>query len=380
MRDVLRKLGPGGDEAAVPAPEPYPWLVLAGLLVTARARRAPGACGRARDAPGRRLAPRRPSCCWPRPSCCICCCSNGPGSSWRRRCSSGSARVRSIPRHPMRDGAFAAGVSVSACVALRARSAAVAAGRRAGRLAVTRRAHDRAAARRLRQRALVGAPAVGAGRRHAGHGGRRAAGHRPRADGGAAAADHVQPRSDERLHHVRRHLLRRDVRRLHHQHPAQHAGRDRVDRHGHRRLRDGAPGARGRGAHDGGDRIVRRRHAGDLALTFFSPLLASVALRFGPAEYFALSMLAFTTVASLLGGVARARAVQPVPRPRARPHRHRSAHRRRALLLRHPATARRHRRADPRHRPVRRRRDAATRRGGTGARRPRRLRCSSSPA
>jgi putative tricarboxylic transport membrane protein len=39
-----------------------------------------------------------------------------------------------------------------------------------------------------------------------------------------------------------------------------------------------------------------------VALTFFAPPLASVALRFGPAEYFALTVLAFTTVASLLGG------------------------------------------------------------------------------
>ncbi|HET9268305.1 MAG TPA: tripartite tricarboxylate transporter permease, partial [Vicinamibacterales bacterium] len=39
-----------------------------------------------------------------------------------------------------------------------------------------------------------------------------------------------------------------------------------------------------------------------VALTFFSPLLASVALRFGPAEYFALSVLAFTTVSALIGG------------------------------------------------------------------------------
>jgi putative tricarboxylic transport membrane protein len=38
-----------------------------------------------------------------------------------------------------------------------------------------------------------------------------------------------------------------------------------------------------------------------LALTFFSPLLASMALRFGPAEYFALSVVAFSTVTSLLG-------------------------------------------------------------------------------
>jgi len=38
-----------------------------------------------------------------------------------------------------------------------------------------------------------------------------------------------------------------------------------------------------------------------VALTFFAPLLASVALRFGPAEYFALTILAFTAVSVLLG-------------------------------------------------------------------------------
>ena len=38
-----------------------------------------------------------------------------------------------------------------------------------------------------------------------------------------------------------------------------------------------------------------------LALTFSAPVLASVALAFGPAEYFALTMTAFTTVAVLLG-------------------------------------------------------------------------------
>ena len=41
-----------------------------------------------------------------------------------------------------------------------------------------------------------------------------------------------------------------------------------------------------------------------IALTFFAPPLASVALRFGPAEYFGLTVLAFTTVAALLGGSA----------------------------------------------------------------------------
>jgi putative tricarboxylic transport membrane protein len=38
-----------------------------------------------------------------------------------------------------------------------------------------------------------------------------------------------------------------------------------------------------------------------IALTFFAPVLASVALRFGPAEYFALTILAFTAVSALLG-------------------------------------------------------------------------------
>ena len=38
-----------------------------------------------------------------------------------------------------------------------------------------------------------------------------------------------------------------------------------------------------------------------LALTFFAPALASVALRFGPAEYFALTIVAFSTVTALLG-------------------------------------------------------------------------------
>jgi putative tricarboxylic transport membrane protein len=43
-----------------------------------------------------------------------------------------------------------------------------------------------------------------------------------------------------------------------------------------------------------------------LALTFTAPALASFALRFGPAEYFALTVLAFTAVAALLGSsVAR---------------------------------------------------------------------------
>jgi putative tricarboxylic transport membrane protein len=40
---------------------------------------------------------------------------------------------------------------------------------------------------------------------------------------------------------------------------------------------------------------------GTLALTFAAPLMVEVAVRFGPAEYFALMVLAFTTVTSVLG-------------------------------------------------------------------------------
>src|SRR4026207_2434733 len=39
-----------------------------------------------------------------------------------------------------------------------------------------------------------------------------------------------------------------------------------------------------------------------IALTFFAPPLAAVALRFGPAEYFALTIVAFSAVAVLRGG------------------------------------------------------------------------------
>jgi putative tricarboxylic transport membrane protein len=43
-----------------------------------------------------------------------------------------------------------------------------------------------------------------------------------------------------------------------------------------------------------------------VALTFVAPLLASLALRFGPAEYFALTIVAFTTISALMGNsVAR---------------------------------------------------------------------------
>ncbi len=56
------------------------------------------------------------------------------------------------------------------------------------------------------------------------HGRRRAAGHRPRDDGRAAAPADLQARADGRVHHVRRHLLRRHVRRVDDLDPVEHAG------------------------------------------------------------------------------------------------------------------------------------------------------------
>ncbi|CAA9399685.1 MAG: Tripartite tricarboxylate transporter TctA family, partial [uncultured Ramlibacter sp.] len=114
------------------------------------------------------------------------------------------------------------------------------------------------AAARLRHRDLAGQPAVGAGRLRARHGRGRAARHRPGGRRGDAAADHGQGRR-HRLHDLlRRHLLRRDVRRLHHVHPAEHAGRDGHHGDGHGGQQDGQERPCRRGAGDGGDRLVRR--------------------------------------------------------------------------------------------------------------------------
>ena len=44
-----------------------------------------------------------------------------------------------------------------------------------------------------------------------------------------------------------------------------------------------------------------------LALSFLAPFIVDLALRFGPAEYFALMVLAFTTVSAVLGRLDRAR-------------------------------------------------------------------------
>ena len=78
--------------------------------------------------------------------------------------------------------------------------------------------------RRLRRRPDTDEPALRPPRRHRRHRRRRPAGHRPGHDRGAAAADHLRPGADPGPDPVRRHLLRRHVRRVDDLDPAQHPG------------------------------------------------------------------------------------------------------------------------------------------------------------
>ena len=136
----------------------------------------------------------------------------------------------------------------------------------------------------------------------------------------------------------------------------------RLDRDRDRRPRDGAAGPRRPGAGHRRDRLVRRRHHRHVGLTFVAPLLVKLALLFGPAEYFALMVLALVTVTAVLGDSAAARARQPVLRPGAGPGRDRPADRAGAVHAGHPRDARRHRHGGGGGRPVRDRRDALRRR------------------
>jgi len=126
------------------------------------------------------------------------------------------------------------------------------------------------------------------------------------------AARDVRPRPDGRVHHVRRHLLRRDVRRLDDEHPAEHAGRDELDPPPRSTATRCAPGARAAALATAA--IARScRHAATLGLTFAAPLLASAAIEFGPRRLLALTVLAFAAVTALLGASLSARLVQLVP-------------------------------------------------------------------
>ncbi len=95
---------------------------------------------------------------------------------------------------------------------------------------------------------------------HDRHADRRAARDRSHRDPGDAAADHLRARADVRADHAGRHLLRRAVRRIDHGDPGQPARRIVVGGHVPRRLPDGAPRPRRRGARDRGARLVLRRH------------------------------------------------------------------------------------------------------------------------
>ncbi len=97
---------------------------------------------------------------------------------------------------------------------------------------------------------------------------------------------------------------------------------------------------------------------GTAALTVCAPVMVEFALRFGPAEYFALAVLAFVAVSAMLGESRLNGFASLLFGLAARGDRHRSAHRRAAAHPRHPATARRHRRRRRRGRTVRRGRGA----------------------
>ena len=78
------------------------------------------------------------------------------------------------------------------------------------------------------------------------HAGRRPAGRGTAGRDQPAAPRDLWPRRHARHRHARRHLLRRDVRGLHDVDPDAHPRRGRLGHDVHRRLRDGAQGARGR--------------------------------------------------------------------------------------------------------------------------------------
>ena len=194
-----------------------------------------------------------------------------------------------------------------------------------------------------------------------GHGRRRAARDRPGADRRPAAAGHLQSRPDRRLHHVRRHLLRRHVRRLDHLDPAQHARRVGHHRDRARRQPDGAQGPRRPGAGDRGDRLVRRRHDRHARADLHRAAHGAVRAALQPGGLFRAHGAGLHHRHRGARQLARARPREPVLRPGARPGRHRHPVRPGALHARHPGAARRHRRDRGRGRPVRGRRDALRR-------------------
>ncbi len=95
-----------------------------------------------------------------------------------------------------------------------------------------------------------------------------------------------------------------------------------------------------------------------LGLAFISPWMVKFALSFGPADYFALMVLAFVTVSAAFGDSALRGLTALFTRAGARPRRHRPADRAGAAVVRHSRSARRHRGDDAGGGAVRHRRDA----------------------
>ena len=105
-----------------------------------------------------------------------------------------------------------------------------------------------------------------------------------------------------------------------------------------------------------------------LALSVTAPLMVKLALAFGSAEYFALMVLAFVMVTTMLGASRLQGLAEPAARADAGLRRHRRPERTRAIHLRHSLSARRHRSGHRRDRPVRGRRDVVGREPRSGDR------------
>ena len=122
---------------------------------------------------------------------------------------------------------------------------------------------------------------------------------------------------------------------------------------------------KGRGAQALATAAIGSFVAGTIAtvgLTFVAPADGQDGAAVRPAEYFALMVLALTTVTAVLGDLPVARPRQPVLRSGAGTGRHRPPDRSGAPDLRHSRTARWHRHRRRRGRTVRDRRDALQRR------------------
>ena len=98
-------------------------------------------------------------------------------------------------------------------------------------------------------------------------------------------------------------LLGRALRRRHHLDPVQHPGRAVVGGHHLRRLSAGPAGAGRAGPHGRLHLVVRGALFSDRADHARSPpLLAEIALKFGPPEFFAIQLLTFSSFVGLGGG------------------------------------------------------------------------------